>query len=130
MLKSPNSLQTSQGIRPFTIQGFSEPGAGKEGGKPSPERPPRDIRGRPTDWARSRSHRFLPPRWPTAGFPVKLWASRDRPMTAYEKYYAAARDQLDKVFTTQRAAIGQAADWLGETLARGGWLYAFGTGHS
>ena len=51
-------------------------------------------------------------------------------MTAYEKYYAAARDQLDKVFTTQRAAIEQAADWLGETLAKDRWLYAFGTGHS
>jgi len=51
-------------------------------------------------------------------------------MNAYEKYYAAARDQLEKVFTTQRAAIEQAAAWLGEALASDHWLYAFGTGHS
>lgn len=51
-------------------------------------------------------------------------------MSAYEKYYALACQQLDKVFTTQRAAIEQAAGWLGESLAKDGWLYAFGTGHS
>ena len=49
---------------------------------------------------------------------------------AYEKYYAAARERLEKVFTTQRAAIEQAAAWLGEALANDRWLYAFGTGHS
>jgi uncharacterized phosphosugar-binding protein len=51
-------------------------------------------------------------------------------MNAYEKYFAAAREQLDKLFTAQRAAIEQAGVWLGEALANDGWLYAFGTGHS
>jgi uncharacterized phosphosugar-binding protein len=51
-------------------------------------------------------------------------------MNAYEQYYAVAREQLEKVFTTQRDAIARAAAWLGETLAGDGWLYAFGTGHS
>jgi uncharacterized phosphosugar-binding protein len=53
-----------------------------------------------------------------------------KPMDACEKYYTAAREQLEKVFVTQRAAIEQAAAWLGETLANDRWLYAFGTGHS
>jgi uncharacterized phosphosugar-binding protein len=51
-------------------------------------------------------------------------------MNACEKYHALAREQLEKVFTTQRAAIEQAATWLGEALANDRWLYAFGTGHS
>ena len=51
-------------------------------------------------------------------------------MNAYDRYFAAAHEQLQKVYETQRAAIAQAADWLGEALARDGWLYAFGTGHS
>ena len=51
-------------------------------------------------------------------------------MNAYDKYYATAREQLERVFTSQRAAIEQAAVWLGEALANDGWLYAFGTGHS
>jgi uncharacterized phosphosugar-binding protein len=51
-------------------------------------------------------------------------------MNACDLYYAAAREQLEKVFTTQRAAIEQAAEWLGHALAADQWLYAFGTGHS
>src|SRR5262245_31181588 len=51
-------------------------------------------------------------------------------MSAYEEYYTLACEQLKKVFTTQRAAIEQAAAWLGEALANDRWLYAFGTGHS
>src|SRR5947209_20325589 len=51
-------------------------------------------------------------------------------MNAYDKYYAAARGQLEKVFTTQREPIELAAAWLGEALANDRWLYAFGTGHS
>src|SRR6266542_2181780 len=51
-------------------------------------------------------------------------------MSAYEKYYAVAREQLEMVFTTQRATIERAASWLGEALASDRWLYAFGTGHS
>jgi len=51
-------------------------------------------------------------------------------MNAYDKYYAVACEQLEKVFSTQRPAIDQAAAWLGEALANDRWLYAFGTGHS
>jgi len=51
-------------------------------------------------------------------------------MNAYEKYYAVVQEQLGKVYTTQRGAIDQSAVWLGEALANGHWLYAFGTGHS
>ena len=51
-------------------------------------------------------------------------------MNAYDKYYAAARGQLEKVFTTQREPIELAAAWLGDALANERWLYAFGTGHS
>ena len=51
-------------------------------------------------------------------------------MSAYEKYYTVACEQLEKVFTAQRAAIEQASAWLGEALANDRWLYAFGTGHS
>src|SRR5438552_18763967 len=51
-------------------------------------------------------------------------------MNAYEKYYTLAREQLEMVFATQRAAIDQAAAWLGKALANDRWLYAFGTGHS
>jgi uncharacterized phosphosugar-binding protein len=51
-------------------------------------------------------------------------------MNVCDLYYAAAREQLDKVFNTQRIAIEQGADWLGKALAADQWLYAFGTGHS
>ena len=51
-------------------------------------------------------------------------------MNACEKYYQAAREQLDNVFKTQRASIERAAAWLGDALAHDRWLYAFGTGHS
>jgi uncharacterized phosphosugar-binding protein len=51
-------------------------------------------------------------------------------MNAYDRYYGAARTQLDAVYTSQRAAITQAAEWLGDALAHDRWLYAFGTGHS
>ncbi len=51
-------------------------------------------------------------------------------MNAYEKYYAAACEQLERVFTTQRPAIERAAASLGQALVNDRWLYAFGTGHS
>jgi len=35
-------------------------------------------------------------------------------MNACEKYYQAAREQLDNVFKTQRASIERAAAWLGD----------------
>jgi uncharacterized phosphosugar-binding protein len=51
-------------------------------------------------------------------------------MNAYDTYYAEVQKQLAQVYSAQRAAIGQAAEWLGEALANDRWLYAFGTGHS
>jgi len=51
-------------------------------------------------------------------------------MNAYDRYYTLAREQFDRVYTTQRASIAKAAEWLGEALANDHWLYAFGTGHS
>src|SRR5204863_716460 len=51
-------------------------------------------------------------------------------MKAHENNYAAIQEQLRKVYTTQRGAINQSAEWLGEALANDHWLYAFGTGHS
>jgi uncharacterized phosphosugar-binding protein len=51
-------------------------------------------------------------------------------MNAYDRYYDAAKTQFDAVYTSQRAAIAQAAEWLGDALANDRWLYAFGTGHS
>src|SRR5262249_48646778 len=42
----------------------------------------------------------------------------------------AVQEQLSQVCKRQRAAIEQAAAWLGEALASDHWLYAFGTGHS
>jgi uncharacterized phosphosugar-binding protein len=51
-------------------------------------------------------------------------------MSIYDQYYSAVQAQLEKVGKTQRAAIEQAAAWLGEALTNDHWLYAFGTGHS
>ena len=51
-------------------------------------------------------------------------------MKAYERYQEVAREHLERVITTQRQAIEQAGEWLGEALATEHWLYAFGTGHS
>jgi uncharacterized phosphosugar-binding protein len=51
-------------------------------------------------------------------------------MNAYQRYFIAAQQQLDKAFETQTAAVLQAAQWLGEALVNDRWLYAFGTGHS
>ena len=38
---------------------------------------------------------------------------RNTQMSAYEKYYAVAREQLEKVFTTQRAAIDPCVELRG-----------------
>jgi uncharacterized phosphosugar-binding protein len=51
-------------------------------------------------------------------------------MNAYDRYYTLAREHFERVYTTQRTAIAQAAEWVGEALAKDRWLYAFGTGHS
>src|SRR3989442_13164482 len=51
-------------------------------------------------------------------------------MSDYEKYYAVAREQLDMIFTTQRAAIDRAATWLGEALANVRCQRRRATGHT
>ncbi|GAA4897972.1 putative phosphosugar-binding protein [Stackebrandtia albiflava] len=47
-----------------------------------------------------------------------------------EGYAAALRGVLDQVVATQMEAVGRAADLVVESLAAGGILQAFGTGHS
>jgi uncharacterized phosphosugar-binding protein len=51
-------------------------------------------------------------------------------MSAYDLFVAAARSQFDRVAETQRPSITAAGEWTAECLATGGFLYAFGTGHS
>src|SRR5688572_31425875 len=47
-----------------------------------------------------------------------------------DQYYDLLMAQMEKVRRTQWEKIDTAARWLGESFARDGWLYAFGTGHS
>ena len=47
-----------------------------------------------------------------------------------DQYYDRLMAQMKQVRQTQWEQIHTAAQWLGESLARDGWLYAFGTGHS
>jgi uncharacterized phosphosugar-binding protein len=49
---------------------------------------------------------------------------------AMDRYYEALLAQMQQVRHTQWEKIAQAAQWLGDAFANGGWLYAFGTGHS
>jgi uncharacterized phosphosugar-binding protein len=47
-----------------------------------------------------------------------------------DRYYEALLAQFDTIRKTQWEKIDRAAQWLAEALAKDGWLYAFGTGHS
>jgi len=49
---------------------------------------------------------------------------------AMDRYYTTLLDQLDQIRQTQWEKISLAAEWLTQSLAKEGWLYAFGTGHS
>ena len=51
-------------------------------------------------------------------------------MQAMDRYYDLLMGQMEKVRRTQWQKIATAAQWLGESFANDGWLYAFGTGHS
>ena len=51
-------------------------------------------------------------------------------MSAMDRYYDLLMGQMEAVRRTQWEKIATAAEWLGESFAKGGWLYAFGTGHS
>jgi uncharacterized phosphosugar-binding protein len=51
-------------------------------------------------------------------------------MSAKDRYFEVLLKQMHQVRSDQCDNIGRAARWLSDSLARDGWLYAFGTGHS
>lgn len=51
-------------------------------------------------------------------------------MRAIDQYYDLLMGQMEQVRKSQWEKIELAGEWLGESLANDGWLYAFGTGHS
>ncbi|MBU6399165.1 MAG: SIS domain-containing protein [Verrucomicrobia bacterium] len=55
---------------------------------------------------------------------------RHSAMTAMEQYFARVQEQMRHLQATQWAGIERAGTLLGDALAAGHWLYAFGTGHS
>lgn len=57
-------------------------------------------------------------------------AARPDPENAQDRFFAITLDTLQRLRATQWQAIATVAGWLGEALARDGWLYVFGTGHS
>lgn len=51
-------------------------------------------------------------------------------MNALERFFEIAQQTLARVRATQWESLTTVAGWLGDALARDGWLYVFGTGHS
>lgn len=51
-------------------------------------------------------------------------------MNTMDRLYAAALETMGRIRESQWTAIGTVAGWLGDALAKDGWLYVFGTGHS
>ncbi len=51
-------------------------------------------------------------------------------MSASEEFYETVLTHFQRIRSTQWSKIQLAGDWLGQSLANQGWLYAFGTGHS
>jgi uncharacterized phosphosugar-binding protein len=51
-------------------------------------------------------------------------------MSAMERYYEIVRGQMEAIRAREWEKIARAAEWLGEALVNGKFLYAFGTGHS
>ncbi|MBE7501942.1 MAG: SIS domain-containing protein [Verrucomicrobiales bacterium] len=51
-------------------------------------------------------------------------------MNAMEQFFATAQTTVARFRETQWDALATVAGWLGDALARDGWLYVFGTGHS
>lgn len=47
-----------------------------------------------------------------------------------ESYFDAAQDLLEKVRSTQTETIRQASAIMADSIAREGWVYLFGSGHS
>lgn len=51
-------------------------------------------------------------------------------MTSSGRWIAAAKRILDQIEATQMEAVDQAAHWCSETIAAGGLVHLFGSGHS
>ena len=51
-------------------------------------------------------------------------------MRAWKSYFKVMEEIVEKIETTQQAAIGRAAALLADTTQKGGIIYGFGTGHS
>lgn len=51
-------------------------------------------------------------------------------MNAMEQFFATVQTTVARFRETQWDALATVAGWLGDALARDGWLYVFGTGHS
>jgi uncharacterized phosphosugar-binding protein len=47
-----------------------------------------------------------------------------------DRYFGVLQMQMRQIQETQWEKVAVAAQWLGEVFVKGGWLYAFGTGHS
>jgi uncharacterized phosphosugar-binding protein len=62
--------------------------------------------------------------------PLDFWPDKSWNMNAADRYYDLLVAQMEQVRRTQWDKIATAAQWLGESFANDGWLYAFGTGHS
>ena len=62
--------------------------------------------------------------------PARAKGVQQQKMSAYDQFVSVARNQFDRVADTQRTSITTAGDWLADSLAAKGFLYAFGTGHS
>lgn len=50
--------------------------------------------------------------------------------TALERFYTTVSEHLQSVFFSQEENLEKAAEIIADSLARGGYLYVFGTGHS
>lgn len=51
-------------------------------------------------------------------------------MDSMERFYAVALEAVGRIREREWSNIKEVGSWLGTALARDGWLYVFGTGHS
>jgi uncharacterized phosphosugar-binding protein len=51
-------------------------------------------------------------------------------MNTMDQFFGIAQQTLGRLRETQWDNLATVAGWLGDALARDGWLYVFGTGHS
>src|SRR4029450_10395470 len=87
---------------------------------------------------RTRNKRSATPRWRLPRPSCSRWRStrsrrslaEDYAMTGIvDRYFATLAERLDKVRTTQAAAIEQAAALCAKSIAAGKLVFTFGTGH-